>query len=409
MTSKAKSNNLPIDTIIHLYTIERKTSTQIAETYSTTSSTILILLRKNNITIKDSSHRIDINIDELNRLYSVEHLSAVDVGKYFGVTRTVIFRNLRENNIPTRPNRGSNQYKKSLIQPSELPPFFKEPKLINHNLTAKITCPDCDETRRTRPLHKKLISNIVNNNGRCKSCTLKARAIPLDIETVKHLYNQGTLTTRQIANRLNASADTIYRCMRQNSIHIRTKGETEALLYKNKVKVNNKGTLELPVIGDICLGYDIGQNDNYRYTKVVCPQCKQDRWQQTRHIKRSPLCKVCSTKRRGLKHRGENAPNWHGGKSFEPYTTEFNEDLKEQIRERDNYTCQLCGTPQNGTALAVHHIDYMKQNCHPNNLISLCPSPSNSHCHIKTNRNREYWTEHFNNLLKQRGVLVLTS
>jgi len=83
---------------------------------------------------------------------------------------------------------------------------------------------------------------------------------------------------------------------------------------------------------------------------------------------------------------------WNGYVSFEPYGVEFNDKLKEQIRQRDNYICQECGKTQEelGRKLDVHHIDYDKKNNDPNNLICLCHS-----CHMKTNHNREYWTEHF--------------
>jgi len=42
-----------------------------------------------------------------------------------------------------------------------------------------------------------------------------------------------------------------------------------------------------------------------------------------------------------LKISGKNSPRWQGGKSFEPYTTDWNNTLKRAIRERDNYICQL--------------------------------------------------------------------
>ena len=90
-------------------------------------------------------------------------------------------------------------------------------------------------------------------------------------------------------------------------------------------------------------------------------------------------------------YSGKNNHAWQGGISFEPYGIEFNNRLRKQIRERDNYICQLCGEPQNGKRLSIHHIDYNKQNNNPNNLISLCDI-----CHIKTNTNREYWKKHFN-------------
>ena len=83
--------------------------------------------------------------------------------------------------------------------------------------------------------------------------------------------------------------------------------------------------------------------------------------------------------------------NWQGGKSFEPYSTDWTETLKRAIRERDNYICQLCSQYGN----AVHHIDYDKKNCNPENLITLC-----NNCNLKVNHNRNYWTNYF---LKLRG------
>lgn len=81
---------------------------------------------------------------------------------------------------------------------------------------------------------------------------------------------------------------------------------------------------------------------------------------------------------------------WQGGKSFETYSVDWKKSLKISIRERDHYQCQMCGERQDDEALSVHHIDYNKKNCDPNNLISLCRI-----CHSKTNHNREYWIEYF--------------
>lgn len=93
---------------------------------------------------------------------------------------------------------------------------------------------------------------------------------------------------------------------------------------------------------------------------------------------------------------GKNNPNWKGGVCREPYSFEFDEVLKEQIRQRDGYACQLCGMPQDeqithaGVKLSVHHIDYDKTNNAASNLVSLCKS-----CHSKTNYNREYYMRLF--------------
>jgi 5-methylcytosine-specific restriction endonuclease McrA len=86
------------------------------------------------------------------------------------------------------------------------------------------------------------------------------------------------------------------------------------------------------------------------------------------------------------KPSGPDNPAWKGGKSFEPYPTEWTEELKRQIRRRDAFRCFLCGDSPRGRALAIHHVDYQKDNLDPSNLVSLCTS-----CHAKTNFDRERW------------------
>jgi len=95
---------------------------------------------------------------------------------------------------------------------------------------------------------------------------------------------------------------------------------------------------------------------------------------------------------------GENNPGWQGGISNLPYSQDWTDDLRDAIRKRDGYQCQICHVDQEelNTLLDVHHIDYNKENCDPANLISLCKS-----CHIKTNRERERWTFYFKLTEKQ--------
>jgi len=87
---------------------------------------------------------------------------------------------------------------------------------------------------------------------------------------------------------------------------------------------------------------------------------------------------------------GEKNPMWQGGKSFEPYDINWNKILRRNIRERDKYTCMLCGDLQDKFVFSVHHIDYNKKNCNPDNLITLC-----KRCHAKTNTNRNKWEIYF--------------
>ena len=80
-----------------------------------------------------------------------------------------------------------------------------------------------------------------------------------------------------------------------------------------------------------------------------------------------------------LAKMGEKNWNWKGGLR-RLYPCGWTKLLKESIRTRDNYKCQVCGCPQEECLikLSVHHVDYDKNNLDPNNLISLCQC-----CHTK--------------------------
>ena len=95
----------------------------------------------------------------------------------------------------------------------------------------------------------------------------------------------------------------------------------------------------------------------------------------------------------------ENNPNWHGGITHLPYCEKWTEELREIVRQRDNYTCQLCGSIQNIRKHCVHHIHYDKSNCYPD-LITLC-----SNCHSKVNFNRDYYENLFMNKLNEKKQL----
>ena len=87
---------------------------------------------------------------------------------------------------------------------------------------------------------------------------------------------------------------------------------------------------------------------------------------------------------------GDKNHFWFGGIEYYSYGPGNTKELKEQIRIRDNYTCQECGRiwEGNGYKFSPHHIDYNKNNHVPWNRITLCVS-----CHGKTSSNRKYWIE----------------
>jgi hypothetical protein len=79
---------------------------------------------------------------------------------------------------------------------------------------------------------------------------------------------------------------------------------------------------------------------------------------------------------------GGKEPFWlYEGKNIKGYTQNFNKQLKERVRVRDNFICQLCGVPELefNRKLDIHHKDNNKENCSIDNLVTLCRS-----CHMKT-------------------------
>lgn len=91
--------------------------------------------------------------------------------------------------------------------------------------------------------------------------------------------------------------------------------------------------------------------------------------------------------------KGENHPNWNSGSSYLPYSFDFNKQLKIIIKQRDKYTCGICN--KTTQKLAIHHINYNKDDSDVKNLISLCYK-----CHPVTNFNREYWILFFKNKIE---------
>jgi len=138
----------------------------------------------------------------------------------------------------------------------------------------------------------------------------------------------------------------------------------------------------------------IGENNPYyNHDKILEAECQncQNKFQYTRAGQKTGYDpRFCTKKCWDIFQRGKNksldGPAVHGS----PYPQKFPK-IKTQIRKRDNWTCGLCGTYKptcnvRRCGIAVHHIDYDKANCDPENLICLC-----DRCHGLTNFNRGYW------------------
>ena len=114
---------------------------------------------------------------------------------------------------------------------------------------------------------------------------------------------------------------------------------------------------------------------------------------------KNPAKRLEVRKKIGLAVTGEKNGQWQDGKSFEPYTKEFNNRFKRSVRKRDNQICMLCGIhrEKSSKTLCVHHINYDKELSVPQNCLCLCNS-----CHTKTNSNRKYWISFFQSLLSEK-------
>lgn len=112
-------------------------------------------------------------------------------------------------------------------------------------------------------------------------------------------------------------------------------------------------------------------------------------------------CRACKDQWASENQTGIKATGYIHGQAHLPYAKTWTKKLKEQIRNRDNFTCQICGKSQLDfqRRLSIHHIDYNKENCKEYNLISLCV-----HCHGLTNKNRNSWIEYFQELLSKDKI-----
>ena len=96
---------------------------------------------------------------------------------------------------------------------------------------------------------------------------------------------------------------------------------------------------------------------------------------------------------------GKNNAGWIDGRSCKPYTLEFTDQLKREIRERDNHICQYCGILAAIEQHSVHHINYDKEDCRKRNLITLCRS-HNGEANFSTGK----WRFLFETLQEIRGI-----
>ncbi len=153
--------------------------------------------------------------------------------------------------------------------------------------------------------------------------------------------------------------------------------------------------------------YSTGKNNPmYGKSKELSPKFgKSNKWGKHSLESRKKISKNNAKTMLGKKWSKEMKKQMslsHGGTGIPyeltEYGAEFDNPLKEQIRFRDKYKCKECGCSQleNDKQLDIHHMDYNKKNNRIDNLVALCHS-----CHMRTNKNREYWTKYFKKKIKE--------
>jgi hypothetical protein len=136
-----------------------------------------------------------------------------------------------------------------------------------------------------------------------------------------------------------------------------------------------------------------------------------NRWSKKQKIKQSLITKSAMKSeeiRKKLRDNhydcnGKNNPNYIDGRNEVLYPNKFLK-IRIRIRNRDEHNCQNpeCNMTEKehlkliGRVLDIHHIDYNKENCSEDNLITLC-----HWCNAKANYNRDYWYAYFRYIMEK--------
>lgn len=307
--------------------------------------------------------------EELEWMYLNEGMSIREIAKEIGVGRSTVSNWLREYGIQPRSMLESKL--KGKVKPCK-----KELEQMYIDDMMTIT-----EISDVLGVVSSTISNWLHEYGitvRDKSKSQLKEKIKTNEEELRKMYINELMSINKIGKLVGISHGTVHRWLREYGIPVRCISES---LLKEKVKPTRK-ELKMMYVDKLMSTTKIA--GEFGVSSNTVSRCLMEYDILVRS--HSDQC-------------GELNPNWQGGISFIPYCNKFNNKFKEAVRERDNYTCQLCGAEQNGRKLSVHHIHYDKKNCYPD-CIALCAS-----CNSKVNGNRDYWELFFKDKLHKKGLL----
>lgn len=221
-----------------------------------------------------------------------------------------------------------------------------------------------------------------------------------NIDKIINLYKGGK-TASELGKMFNTTHNTILFLLRKNNIEIRP----QKLYVSGKKNVNYKEVPKQELIRyyqDKSYISDLAKNYKCSASKIRSVLKLNNIKIVRMPPKIETIKKVSKTRiERGVA-RLEKNPAWLGGKSFEPYSPEFNKEFKNIVRLRDNFCCLNCGLSEQkqvvliGKKLTVHHMDYNKKNTCLINCCTLC-----SRCNVLANKNRDAWIEYYRGKLNK--------
>ena len=97
---------------------------------------------------------------------------------------------------------------------------------------------------------------------------------------------------------------------------------------------------------------------------------------------------------------GELNPAWNNGSSlkYEYCPLWRDKEYKESIKERDGHRCLNPCCDKKSLEINIHHINYIKKDCRPKNLITLCKT-----CNLKANTNRDWHQSWYEAVIYRRN------
>ena len=333
-----------------LYLKKKKNSYEIADILNVSANTIRRRLKKNGINLRTKKLKLDEK--KIKDLYVNQKKSGAEIAKILNVSHHPIYCNLEEAGI-----KRSTKIDLDLDEIKDL--YVNKGKSMED--IAKIV-----------GVGHTTIFRRLNNLG----IEIRKRRLNLDENKIKELYLNKKNSAKEIGKVFGVSDITILNRLKQIGVRIRNNSESHT------IKLNIKKIKDLYF-------------NKRKSTTEIGKLMNVSEWVIKNRLHKEKL-KLRTNGQKGEKHHNFN--NWA---SREPYGVEFSPELKEQVRKRDNFTCQECGKTEEQLRkkLFTHHIDYNKKNNIPLNFISLC-----NKCHTKTNYNRKHWERYFKNIMALREI-----